>query len=133
MIKHAVPLLHVSNSVAAETFYCQVLGFSKESVQRPSQGQDDPCYMALRRDGVWLHLSSFSGDGVSGSVVNFYVDDVDVLYEELVGKGAKPEMAPTDQSWGTREIYVKDADRNSLRFIEKAVRLVCAENLLMRR
>ena len=77
---------------------------------------EDPCYMGISRDGVWVILSSFSGDGVAGGVVNFIVDDVDQLYAEFVANGVAIDLPPVDQTWGTREMYVKDADRNSLRF-----------------
>jgi catechol 2,3-dioxygenase-like lactoylglutathione lyase family enzyme len=62
-------------------------------------------------------LSSFSGDGVAGGVVNLIVDDVDAIHEELVAKDVPIDLAPTDQTWGNREMYVKDADGNSVRFI----------------
>jgi uncharacterized glyoxalase superfamily protein PhnB len=73
--------------------------------------------MGLTRDGVWLHVSSFSGDGISGGVVNLIVEDVDALHVELVEKGVRIDTGPVDQSWGNREMYVKDADGNSIRFI----------------
>ena len=73
--------------------------------------------MGLTRDGVWLHLSSFSGDGVSGGVVNLLVEDGDALHAEFLAKGVQIDAGPVDQTWGTREMYVKDADGNSIRFI----------------
>jgi len=45
------------------------------------------------------------------------VDDVDGLHAELVKKGVRIDTAPVDQTWGTREMYVKDAHGNSVRFI----------------
>ena len=75
--------------------------------------------MGVTRDGVWLHLfSSFSGDGISGGVANLITGDVDALYAEFVAKGVSIDLAPIDQTWGSREMYVKDADRNCLRFIQ---------------
>jgi uncharacterized glyoxalase superfamily protein PhnB len=71
----------------------------------------------LRRDEAELHLSSFSGDGVSGGVVFLLVKDVDALQVELVAKGVQIALEPTDQSWGNREMYVVDADGNSIRFV----------------
>ncbi len=68
-------------------------------------------------DDAWVHVSSFSGDGVSGGVVRFDVDDVDALQAELVEKGVRIDTGPVDQTWGNREMYVKDADGNSIRFI----------------
>jgi uncharacterized glyoxalase superfamily protein PhnB len=116
MIKSATPLLHVSNSAAAQKFYCDRLGFRLEFAHCSDESLPDPCYMGISRDGVWIIVSSFSGDGVAGGVVNFVVDDVDALHDEFVGKDVKIDLAPTDQTWGTREMYVKDADGNSLRF-----------------
>ena len=75
--------------------------------------------MGLTRDGVWLNLSSFSGDGVSGGVVNLFVDDVDSLHAEFLAKGVRIDVAPVDQTWGSREMYIKDADGNCLRFIRQ--------------
>jgi catechol 2,3-dioxygenase-like lactoylglutathione lyase family enzyme len=116
MLKSAIPLLHVSNSAAAEQFFCDRLGFRLEFAHRGSS--PDPCYMGLSRDGVWLHLSSFSGDGVAGGVVNLMVDDVDALHAELKAKGVGIDTGPVDQTWGTREMYVKDTDGNCVRFIQ---------------
>jgi catechol 2,3-dioxygenase-like lactoylglutathione lyase family enzyme len=116
MIKMAFPLLHVSNADAARDFYCGKLGFRLEFAHRGDESLPDPCYMSISRDGVWIHLSSFSGDGVAGGVVNLLVDDVDALHQEFVAKGVTIAVEPVDQTWGTREMYVRDADRNCLRF-----------------
>ena len=116
MFKSATPLLHVSNSSAAQKFYCDQLGFKLEFAHRAHEKLADPCYMGLSRDGVWIIVSSFSGDGVAGGAVNFNVDDVDALHAEFVGNGVTIDTGPLDQTWGTREMYVKDADGNCLRF-----------------
>ena len=116
MFKFAIPLLHVSSSAAAQNFYCQKLGFRLEFAHRGDEAKPDPCYMGITRDGIWLHLSTFSGDGVVGGVVNILVDEVDALHAEFVEKGVNIDLAPIDQTWGTREMYVKDEDRNTLRF-----------------
>jgi catechol 2,3-dioxygenase-like lactoylglutathione lyase family enzyme len=116
LIKLAIPVLHVSDSAAAEDFYCNRLGFRREFAHRLDAAKPDPCYMGLSRDGVWLHVSSLSGDGVSGGVVNLVVDDVDALHAEFVAKHVPIATGPVDQTWGTREMYVKDADGNSIRF-----------------
>jgi hypothetical protein len=49
--------------------------------------------MTVVRDGVWLHLSSFSGDGVSGSVANLITREVDALHAEFVAKGVPIDLA----------------------------------------
>lgn len=117
MIKLAIPLLHVSDSAAAEEFYCKRLGFRREFAHRGDAAKADPYYMGIERDGVWLHLSSFSGDGVSGGVVNLLVENVDRLHAEFVAKGVPIAVGPVDQTWGTREMYVKDAVGNCVRFM----------------
>jgi uncharacterized glyoxalase superfamily protein PhnB len=116
MIKQAVPLLHVSNAVEAQKFYLRRLGFKLEFANGPRGGDGDPCYFGITRDGVWIILSSFSGDGVAGGVVNLPAENVDELYAEFVASGVSIDLPPIDQSWGTRELYVKDGDGNCLRF-----------------
>jgi uncharacterized glyoxalase superfamily protein PhnB len=119
MFKSAIPVLHVSSSAAALEFYCERLGFRQEFAYRIDEAKPDPCYMGLTRDGVKLHLSSFSGDGVSGGVVFLLVEDVDRLYGELLAKGVPIALKPTNQSWGNREMYLKDTDGNSIRFMHE--------------
>lgn len=119
MLKFAIPLLHVSDTAAAAAFYCDRLGFRREFAHRADEAKPDPCYIGLSRDGVWIHLSSFSGDGISGGVANLLVDDVDTLHAEFVSQGVRIDLAPVDQTWGSREMYVKDADGNCLRFIRQ--------------
>lgn len=118
-LEFAVPVLHVSSSVAAEEFYCKRLGFQRRSAYRADDKLADPCYLVVSRDSVWLHLSSFSGDGVAGGVVYLAVDDVDALHAELLARGVAIDTGPVDQTWGNREMYVKDADRNSIRFVQE--------------
>ena len=113
----SVPVLHVSSSVAAEEFYCTKLGFAKRWIYRPSAAAD-PAFMGLEREGVPLHVSSFSGDGVSGGAAAFFVSDVDSLFAEFSGRGVRIDLEPFDQTWGNREMYLRDPDNNSLRFIQ---------------
>ena len=117
MLRLAIPVLHVSKSAAAEAFYCRGLGFEQRFAYRPDAPHADPCYMGLIRDGVIVHLSSFPGDGVAGGVANFIVEDVDELHREFVRNGVPIALEPTDQSWGNREMYLEDADGNSIRFV----------------
>jgi uncharacterized glyoxalase superfamily protein PhnB len=117
MIKIAIPLLHISNSISAENFYCNRLGFSKAFAYRPF-GETGPCYLGLVRDDVKIHLSSFPEDGKPGNAIVLIVDDVDALHKEFVSKGVEIDLNPTDQSWGNREMYIKDADNNSIRFTQ---------------
>lgn len=118
MFERAIPLLHVSSSMAAERFYCDGLGFRRQFAYRPHEPHPDPCYMGLVRDDVVLHVSSFGGDGVPGGVAAFVVDDLDALHAELVERRVPIDLTPTLQSWGNREMYVRDADGNGIRFVQ---------------
>jgi len=101
MLKFAIPVLHVSSSRIAEEFFSR-LGFRQEFAMRLDESEADPCDMGFRRDEAVLHVSSFSGDGVSGGVAYVAVDDVDELHRELVAKGVSIDTGPINQSWGNR-------------------------------
>jgi uncharacterized glyoxalase superfamily protein PhnB len=116
LLKLAIPVLHVSNIAAAEEFYCRRLGFTREFAHRGDPSRPDPCYVSVNRDSIRLHLSSFSGGSVAGGVVNLVVEDVDALHTEFLSRGVAIAVEPVDQTWGTREMYVQDADGNCLRF-----------------
>jgi uncharacterized glyoxalase superfamily protein PhnB len=115
MLKTAVPEIHVRNALQAKEFYSTKLGFECVSSWRPDETKDDPCYMSFVRDGVRLNVTSFR-DGALGASVYVYVDDVDALHAEFVGKGVPNLGSVVDQSWGTREFGVTDFDHNKLRF-----------------
>lgn len=114
----ATPLLHVSSSEAAEIYFGTQLGFTLAWQYRPHAPAADPGFLGFERDGVRLDVSSFSGDGIAGGVASFEVRDVDALYEEFKAKGVTFELPPYDQTWGNREMYLRDTDGNSIRFIQ---------------
>jgi uncharacterized glyoxalase superfamily protein PhnB len=116
LLKQAIPVLHITDANAAEAFYCGLLGFCRDFEVPASETKREPCYMGLSRDGAILHLSSHAGDGVTGGVVFFVTDDVDALHAEFVAKNVRIHIAPVDQTWGLRELYVRDPDGNSVRF-----------------
>lgn len=116
LLTRVIPLLHMTNSAATEEFYCRQLGFTLAFAFRPGDGRLDPCYMGVMREGVELHLSSHAGDSAAGSAVNIRAIDVDELHREFVGRGVPIQVGPVDQTWGLREMYVRDPDGNSIRF-----------------
>ena len=118
MILLSIPLFYVERAAAAQAFYCHQLGFHLEFAHRLDPLKDDPCYMGISRDGIWLHISSYSGDGVPGSVANLIVDNIDEIYAEYAKQGLQIDTPPTDQPWGSREMYIKDPEGNSLRYIQ---------------
>ncbi|MGB0952370.1 MAG: glyoxalase superfamily protein [Planctomycetota bacterium] len=118
MIRAAIPVLHVASMEIAEAFYHQ-LGFHSHFAYRIDEARADPCYQGFHRDGVWLHVSSFPGDGVAGNAVNLMVDDMDALHDDLKQRGLALDMEPMQQTWGNRELYLEDPDGNSIRFVQE--------------
>lgn len=116
MLKAAIPLVHVRSSDEALAFYRGRLGFSVLSTYRQVPDSPDPAYHVAMRDGAVIHISSFSGDGIAGGVVTIVVDDIDALHAELVGKGVDVGTGVMDQTWGNREVYVRDPTGNAIRF-----------------
>lgn len=110
------PILKVDCLDTAESFYCDLLGFDLVSEYQLGESRD-PGYMSLRRDDVWLHLSSFPSDGTSGTAVYLDTEDIDGLRDEFVSAGFEADkLELLDQSWGRRELYLHDPDGNVLRF-----------------
>jgi catechol 2,3-dioxygenase-like lactoylglutathione lyase family enzyme len=120
-IIRVVPTLKVVNLDASLAFYA-MLGFAIDF--RYEATPTGPYYAGISRDGHEIHLSTHAGDGVFGTAVYCYVDDIDALFRELIARGltvpGKPdspvEDSPVDQTWGMREFYVRDPDGNTLRF-----------------
>jgi catechol 2,3-dioxygenase-like lactoylglutathione lyase family enzyme len=121
-ITRAVPIIRVTNIRVAVDFYCSLLGFVMDFSE--SVAAEGPTYAGVSLDGCQIHLSTFAGDGVRGTAMYFYVDDVDALFHEFLERGLRTpgepgspvEEGPVDQSWGMREFYVRDPDGNTLRF-----------------
>lgn len=116
MIQDAFPVLHITSIAASYEFYCQDLGFRVVFGAPPDGRLRDPVYMGFARDGAVVHVSSHADDGIAGAAVYFMVDDVDALHAEFLRKHVPIHLPPTDQTWGLREMYILDPDRNSLRF-----------------
>jgi catechol 2,3-dioxygenase-like lactoylglutathione lyase family enzyme len=120
-----IPNVRCSNMRKAVAFYTQVLDFE---VIDADDSQDDPSFSLLKRDGDLLILSSHRGDGRFGQAITVTTDDIDGLFRKFKERGLKtpgnPDApravheGPIDQSWGTREFYVDDPDRNTLRFTQ---------------
>lgn len=121
-VARVVPILKVTDMPRALDFYGSTLGFVVDF--RYAAGSHGPWYAGVSLDGHQIHLSTFGGDGVTGTATYFYVDDVDALFERFVAAGlnvpGNPDSpvhdGPVDQTWGMREFYVRDPDGNTLRF-----------------
>ncbi|WP_265594074.1 VOC family protein [Haloferula sp. BvORR071] len=119
MLRSVVPTIAITDSGRAEDYYTRVLGFTRSFVHRPDPQRADPCYLGMVRDGVSIHLESFKPERAGLTGAFFWVEDVDQLYQEIAARGAVVQLPPTDQTWGTRELHVRDPDGNVLCFAMK--------------
>jgi catechol 2,3-dioxygenase-like lactoylglutathione lyase family enzyme len=125
MFKKIIPLFKCRDIKAAVAFYTHVLNFELKYPNEPDYtwGAD------LVNGDIELQLTILENPTLFGSVVNIWVDDVDSLFANYVSRGldqsyktnSPVHLAPTDQTWGTREFYVTDADGNTLRFCQPGV------------
>jgi uncharacterized glyoxalase superfamily protein PhnB len=104
MTEQLVPILHVEDARAAAQWYAR-LGFDIVGEHRFAPHL--PLYMFLRRGANALHLSEHKGDARPGTLVYFYVDDIDAIAREFA--------LPVDEQPWAREVHVTDADGNRWR------------------
>lgn len=104
MAEVMVPIFRATNARETAKWY-QRWGFEVTGEHRFAPGL--PLYLFLERDGVQLHLSEHTGDANPGTLVYFWVDDVDSIAAEF-------DAILHDQPWG-REIQLTDPDGNRLR------------------
>ena len=119
-----IPLLVVRDIPQALAFYTGVLDFAL-ALATPEEA---PFYAVLTRGADELHLNRAFGSVPPGHASAIVVcDDVDALFAAFVARGlsvptradSPVHVAPLDQSWGTREVYVDDPDGNTLVFQQR--------------
>lgn len=108
MPEELVPIFHVKDAQETAKWYAR-LGFIVEGEHRFAPGM--PLYMFLRRGDNALHLSEHKGDARPGTLVYFYVHDVDIISAEF-------NSQVIDQPWA-REVQLTDPDGNRLRIGER--------------
>jgi uncharacterized glyoxalase superfamily protein PhnB len=119
LIAHA-PVLFVRDIHAAAAYFRDALGFTFGQIWG-----DPPSFTIPRRDGRHVMLKQI--EDVSRIIPNhtvspglwdayFWVDDVQALYDELVGRGAKIDYELCDQPYGCREFGVQDLDGHDIGF-----------------
>ena len=93
------PVLHVEDVKATAAFYRDVLGFTWDF--------GDKAYAVVWRDNSAIHFVRDEGNP-RGVHLFQWVKDVDAYHREIVGRGAEIAKEPTDQSYGIRELDVRD-------------------------
>jgi catechol 2,3-dioxygenase-like lactoylglutathione lyase family enzyme len=118
----AIPVIHCSDVKKSLAFYAGVLGFQKKY----AEAKDTDWVIDLVQDGAEIQLSQHAGDGAFGCAINVRVTGIDDLFRKYLDRGldisghdnSPVHRGPINQTWGIREFYVTDADRNTLRFGE---------------
>jgi len=110
-----VPILNVKSVEKSIEYYTTVLGFERHW-DWPND-KEDKTFASITNGKIEIFLCE-NGQGSPGTWIAYNLEDVDALHKELVSRGVPIDTGPVDQTWGTREMYVKDADRNSVRFIQ---------------
>ena len=108
MPEELVPVFHVKEAGETAKWYAR-LGFVIEGEHRFAPGM--PLYMFPRRGDNALHLSEHKGDARPGTLVYFYVHDIDAISAEF-------NSDIIDQPWA-REVQLTDPDGNRLRIGER--------------
>jgi uncharacterized glyoxalase superfamily protein PhnB len=110
----AVPSLPVKDCSAAIRYYCEVLGFKKD-FDDAILGRDKTLFAGVSRGECALTLNQHDRQDYR-MTVGCDVDDVDLLYEECVARGATIKFAPRDEVWGERHMAIEDLYGHELHF-----------------
>ena len=113
MMAGSATVFVVSDIAASLAYYRDVLGFEVTFEYGAPLS-----YACLCRDEVALHLLAAARTkrlpGQGGLCI--FVRDVDRIYAELTGRGARPINRPEDRDYGMRDFDIVDADGNQLTF-----------------
>lgn len=113
MLVGAATVFTVRDMAASLAYYRDKLGFDVTF-----QYGEPVFYVCLCRDEVSVHLrAAREPDWVAGhGALCIFVEDVDAVHAELVGRGARVVKPPQDYPYGMRDFDVADLDGNTLVF-----------------
>ncbi|WP_082232622.1 VOC family protein [Halobacillus massiliensis] len=104
--------INVGNLTQAVKWYEEYLGFKVEAVWPP----ENPNYAHFESDGGAIFALMEGGASTTGRF-NFYIKDVDGLWEQLKGKVEIVEQL-MDTPYGSRKFTICDPDGNELGFVQ---------------
>jgi catechol 2,3-dioxygenase-like lactoylglutathione lyase family enzyme len=120
----AATVLLVRDVAASLAYYGDKLGFEVSSFE-----ENPTHYGYANRGGAWFHFAHWDGVEPRPNAVAvppdmfeayLYADDVTVLHEELVERGAKVLHGPEERPWTKLEIRVQDPDGYVVAFGERS-------------
>ena len=109
-IRQALPELPCNDIAAAVDFYRDVLGF-RINYQQHDLGVMD-------RDAITVLLIARTDQHKGIGSCEFYVSNVDALYQEFLAKGAHVLSPPVSHPWGLRDFRLIDLEGNRLTFAQ---------------
>lgn len=116
----SAPVIFVRDVHAAAAHYRDAMGFSFGKIWG-----EPPSFAILARDNMYVMIKQIDDHKhivprwtVSAGLwdIYFWVDDVDALYKEFVGRGAKIDYEPCEQPYGCREFGTQDIDGHDIGF-----------------
>ena len=119
------PVIRCSEINRSLKFFTEILDFTVVTPPDPDPEEFMSKYALLERNGDLVHLSSHAGDGQYGNLIYVRVENLDQLFSSFVSNGLNTKDlgetsalrgGPVDQTWGMREFWVNDPDRNVVRF-----------------
>lgn len=108
MPEELIPIFHVKDGYETAKWYAR-LGFEVGSEHRFAP--ELPLYLFLKRGNIHLHLSEHKGDARPGTLIYFWVHDLDSIAAEF-------NAEIIQQPWA-REVKISDPDGNRLRIGER--------------
>lgn len=122
----AVPLFWSSDLNRSVAFYTNVLEFSPRWPEHFDLGMQNGV-LDLVCEGAIVQLSIHMGHHPTPSSANLELEtasEVDAAFARFIARGldqshrvnSPVHLAPLDQTWGTREVYIDDPDGNCLCF-----------------
>jgi len=109
-LRQALPEVPFDDVPAAVRYYCDVLGF------RVNYEQDD--LGVMDRDAITILLIARTAEHKGIGSFGVYVSNADLLYAELLAKGAKLSGPPVSHPWGLRDFRATDLEGNRITFAQ---------------
>lgn len=114
-MQRVVPALRVKSYEAARKFYGQ-LGFEERWTHQFEESL--PVFASVARETMEVNLTEHEGDCSFGSLVHFYVDDVDALFSEFSARDVHVRQPPMNNLGpDIRDMLIVDPDGNRLSFL----------------
>lgn len=106
-IENIAPILYVKDMSESLSFFVDILGFKKAD-------WGDNTFTLVSRDSCGIYLCK-GGQGLPGTWVWIGFDgDIISLHQQLIAKGVKIKLPPTNFSWAF-EMQIEDPNGHTLR------------------